>query len=44
MKTDEFLKILNDYVKEYNSGEKTESNSADLAEWKFDENTGYPTF
>ena len=43
MKTEAFLKILNDYVTEYNRGEKEESGSKELIQWNFDEKTGYPT-
>ncbi len=43
MKTETFLKTLNDYVIEYNKGEKTDSGSREILEWKFDDKIGYPT-
>lgn len=41
MKTEEFVELLNSYVRTYNV---EEANTQKLLEWKLDENTGYPTF
>lgn len=43
MKEESFLKILNDYVDEYNNGDKEYSKSEELLHWKIDAETGYPT-
>lgn len=43
MKKEEFLKKLNDYVVEYNNGEKTESSAKELIKWKIDEKAKCPT-
>lgn len=43
IKTEAFLKILNDYVDEYNSGGKEYTESEELLSWKIDKETGYPT-
>lgn len=43
MKTEEFLKRLNNYVEEYNQTDKEFSSSEEISKWVFDEETGYPT-
>ncbi|MGN1297896.1 MAG: hypothetical protein ACI4VH_05720 [Clostridia bacterium] len=37
------MNLLNNYVDEYNSGEKEYTNSKELIRWKLDKETGYPT-
>lgn len=41
LKTEEFVELLNSYVRTYNA---EEANTQKLLEWKLDENIGYPTF
>ena len=42
MQTEDFLNKLNNYVEEYNNGDKEFTNSLELLYWNFDEETGYP--
>ncbi len=43
VKKQEFLDILNNYVDEYNAGDKSETGEIELVKWEFDSKTGYPT-
>ena len=43
IRTEVFLKSLNDYVDSYNSGNKEYTDSEELLHWEMDTETGYPT-
>ena len=42
MKTAEFLKLLNDYVDEYNTANASNTDFVELKNWVLDSDTGYP--